>query len=214
MEGAVRLASRLKALAPPLRRAFTGRRLLRRGVFALLLAVSLGAGAGYAWFLDAASTPPPPRLPEGAGIAVLTGGPDRVETGLRLAAADPSAPLIISGVGRNTDITALAHEVSVEPWPYLDRITLGHAARSTRGNAREIAAWARGHGIGTLAVVTAGFHMPRALLEMRRELPDARLIPYPVAPARARPPAMLREYLKFAGALAGLSAYGRSEPDP
>ena len=214
LNGTVNLPPRLKALTPTLRRAFTGRRLLRRGFFALLLAATLATGAGYAWFLDAASVPSPSRLPEGTGIAVLTGGPDRVETGLRLAAADPGAPLIISGVGQNTDIAALAHEVSVEPWPYLDRITLGHAARSTRGNAREIAAWARQNGIGTLAVVTAGFHMPRALLEMRRELPEARLIPYPVAPARARPPAMLREYLKFAGALAGLSAYGRSEPDP
>ena len=48
------LPPRLRTLTPALRRAFTGRRLLRRGAFALLLAVSLAIGAGYAWFLDAA----------------------------------------------------------------------------------------------------------------------------------------------------------------
>ena len=57
------LPPRLKALTPTLRRAFTGRRLLRRGFFALLLAATLATGAGYAWFLDAASVPSPSRLP-------------------------------------------------------------------------------------------------------------------------------------------------------
>jgi uncharacterized SAM-binding protein YcdF (DUF218 family) len=34
--------------------------------------------------------------------------------------------------------------------------------------------------------VTAGYHMPRAVLELRRALPDVVLVPHPVVPARLR----------------------------
>jgi len=64
-------------------------------------------------------------------------------------------------------------------------------------------------------VVTAGYHMPRALLELRRTLPDAVLLPHPVATAPLRAAAGSRawrllagEYLKLVGAWLGLRRPG------
>ena len=71
-------------------------------------------------------------------------------------------------------------------------MTLGRAAQSTVGNAAETALWSRAHDVRRLIVVTAGYHMPRALLELRRALPDVQLLPAPVRPAKAHGAARVR----------------------
>ena len=40
----------------------------------------------------------------------------------------------------------------------------------------------RGHNYRSLLVVTANYHMPRALIELKRRLPGVLLRPYPVVP--------------------------------
>ena len=57
---------------------------------------------------------------------------------------------------------------------------LGFAATSTRGNAAEAARWAHNHGYKSLIIVTANYHMPRSIHEFAGEMPDVRLLPYPV----------------------------------
>ncbi|MFH5923478.1 YdcF family protein [Roseomonas xinghualingensis] len=166
--------------------------------------VVLAISGGFLWFLHQAAHPGPPG-PEVPGIAVLTGGPDRVETGLLLLSARPGARLIVSGVGPASSLGEVAREVGIDPAPLAARVSIGRIATSTRGNAREIAAWVRETGIQEITVVTASFHMPRALLELRRSLPGVALHPHPVAPFVARPVAMLKEYAKLVGAALGLS---------
>src|SRR5690606_28558836 len=61
-------------------------------------------------------------------------------------------------------------------------IDLDRAARTTEENAREAAHWARRHSYRTLRVVTTFDHMPRSLVELRRVLPEAELLPHPVSP--------------------------------
>ena len=184
---------------------------------AALAAVPVLPLAGFLWFLRAAAAPPADPGRRTDGIAVLTGGAERVETGLRLLLADEAARLIVSGTHRDATLAdlvrgaGLAAEVADR---VASRVTLGHAAASTRGNAAEIAAWAREKGVASIRVVTAGYHMPRALLELRRALPEAALLPHPVVPAplRARGAAagprvwrlLAGEYLKLIGAWLGL----------
>ena len=60
-------------------------------------------------------------------------------------------------------------------------VDLGWKAENTLGNAEETAAWARSKGYRRIIVVTADFHMPRALLELRAVMPEAAFIPHPVA---------------------------------
>lgn len=127
------------------------------------------------------------RKPPGAdGIVVLTGGADRIETGLQLLAEGVAPMLLVSGVGRGAEMAELAKRVKLDPAVVGDRITLGREATTTIGNAAEAAAWAHQNGMRKLIVVTAGYHMPRALLEIGRSLPEVTLYPVPVQPPAMR----------------------------
>jgi uncharacterized SAM-binding protein YcdF (DUF218 family) len=88
--------------------------------------------------------------------------------------------------------------------PADSQVTLGHHAQTTVGNADETAAWVGRHHLRSLIVVTAGYHMPRALLELSRTMPDVRLYPMRVQPASiydgSRPHVwrlLLAEYAKW-----------------
>jgi uncharacterized SAM-binding protein YcdF (DUF218 family) len=144
----------------------------------------------------------------------LTGGAERVEAALRLLAQDRAGTLLISGTGSGVDLAALAHRAGVDPVPLASRVTLGRTATSTRGNALETAAWVRNHMIRTLIVVTAFYHMPRALIELRRALPAVQLYAYPVLSPDGFGPERLvslrllgEEYTKYLLAAAGLSTW-------
>jgi uncharacterized SAM-binding protein YcdF (DUF218 family) len=182
----------------------------------LLLALALPAVAivawcaGFAWFVQTARmTADPP--PAADGIVALTGGAERVETALKLLAEGRARLLLISGVGAATEFAALARRAGVDPALHA-RVTLGRTAASTRGNALEAAEWARTNRLGSVIVVTAGYHMPRALAELSRSMPGVTLYPVPVLPPAMRQPglAALRllaaEYTKWLATEAGLSA--------
>jgi uncharacterized SAM-binding protein YcdF (DUF218 family) len=115
----------------------------------------------------------------------------------------------------------------VDTAPLASRITLGRYAASTRGNGVETAAWADRNNIASLIVVTAGFHMPRALAELRADLPGVRLYPLPVLPPPKtddddspvdRGPGLkleAEEYAKYLFTVSGLSSLlPRREPGP
>ena len=108
----------------------------------------------------------------------MTGGADRIEVGLRLLADNRAPILLISGIGGKADLPTLARGSGVDTAALADRVKLGRAATSTHGNALETAAWARDNGIGKLIVVTAWYHMPRALTELRRTVPGVALHPH------------------------------------
>ena len=181
----------------------SGRRLLRDTAAVLGLVAAL-FGIGFGWFVIRSARAPP--LPDRAdAIVVLTGGAGRVEYALHLLAEGRAERLLVSGAG-------LAARTGVDA-PLAGRVTLGRGARSTRGNALETAEWVRARGVTTLIVVTSGYHMPRALLELGRTLPPevavhvAPLLPH-AADGHDRVPVrlLLAEYAKFLGAAVGLSA--------
>ncbi len=146
-------------------------------------------------------------------IVVLTGGALRVDNGLALLAEGKAKKLFISGVFRGTDVKALLHAQRQEPDWLACCIELGHAADNTRGNAIETAAWMQAENFHSLRLVTAGYHMPRSLLEFARAMPEVRIVPHPVfpdglarewwtSPHDAR--LLVGEYLKYLVALARL----------
>ena len=55
-------------------------------------------------------------------------------------------------------------------------------AATTYGNALEAGTGSHTYHVRTLIIVTADYHMPRAMLEMRRHLPGVTLVPAPVRP--------------------------------
>jgi uncharacterized SAM-binding protein YcdF (DUF218 family) len=169
------------------RRRFRRRRFAPLGVLARVAAWAFGVWlAGFAVFIVAVLMAAPPNpLPPADGIVALTGGDGRVATGLALLAARDAPLLLISGAGRGTYLGDFTADDAAAATRYASAITLGHMADTTHGNAIEAANWARQHNIRSLIVVTADYHMPRAMLEMRHALPQVALIPVPV-----RPPAM------------------------
>ncbi len=176
-----------------------------------LFAVVLGWVLGFAWFVHRIDRRPQ-TPPHADGIVAFTGGADRVETALRLLADKRGDRLLLSGIGGGAELGELARRAGVDPTPLAARVTIGRGATSTRGNAEETAAWACANAIHSLIVVTASYHMPRALAELQRALPDTVLYPRPVMVAgeAGRPTAPLRliaeEYIKFLAAWVGLSA--------
>lgn len=185
-------------------------RLLRR---ALALGALAGCAAllGFALFLAARPAGEQPVRAQAA--AVLTGGPGRIERGLALLSDGAVERVLISGVHPDATLADLLREARAAP-PPPGRVVLGRAAQSTRGNAQEIAAWARAGRIGSIAVVTQRMHMPRALLELRRAAPG--LVLHPVAVPDPTGLALVRraapEYIRFVGALLGLSALAPARP--
>jgi uncharacterized SAM-binding protein YcdF (DUF218 family) len=199
------------ALSEPRSKRHPGRRLTRLVVVACA-GLAIVWLMGFTWFLHLASrAASPPRHFD--AIVVLTGGPDRVEVALRLLAGGTAERLLVSGAGERTDVAALAHLAGLDPAPLEQRITMGHAARTTRGNALETAAWVREQRVGSLLVVTAWFHMPRALVELRRAMPAVTSEPYPVGRLTAEELStggsarrVIGEYHKYLAALAGITA--------
>ena len=162
--------------------------LARISLFVITLAVLWAAGFG--WFVNkVAKERPVSPMPHTDGIVVLTGGADRVRAGLRLLVQGAAPLLLISGAGPGTDLADFMPRGGVDARSAAAHITLGHAAHSTRGNARETAAWVTRHHLRSVMLVTADYHMPRALLELRRHLPGVRLIADPVQPPAMAHPA-------------------------
>jgi uncharacterized SAM-binding protein YcdF (DUF218 family) len=176
-----------------------------------LAVVVLAWGGGFAWFLHLAGRAG--HVPAHVdGIVAFTGGADRVETALRLLAEQRGDRLLLSGIGGGAELAELAPRAGINPAPLAARITLGRGATTTRGNAQETAAWAKANAIHSLLVVTASYHMPRALAELGRVLPDVSIFPFPVlldeGPGHAIVPwrLMVEEYGKYLASRIGLTA--------
>lgn len=185
-----------------------------RSILAWLAAPLAALVAGYVWFRAETAEAPDDTATRTDAIIVLTGGADRIEAALRLLESGMAPRLLVSGAAPRLTLAELARAHNRDPAALAGRVTLGQAAATTVGNAAEAAAFARAHNLRSLRVVTAGYHMPRALLELRRALPDATLVAHPVQPAAladgALPPRrawtlLPLEYAKHLAAALGLT---------
>ena len=119
-------------------------------------------------------------------IVVLTGGAGRLEKGFTLLLEDKAPRLFISGVEVGVELPELLKQKEIAPIADkipLEKVELGHNARSTFQNAEETSAWVKQNHIKSIRMVTANYHMPRSLLEMQQSMPDVTILPEPVFPA-------------------------------
>lgn len=114
-------------------------------------------------------------------IVTLTGGDSRLDTAVRLLEQGRAKRLLITGV--HPSITKPEIKQVAHGGPRFDCcVDLDFAAEDTRENAAEAAIWMRSNRFRSLILVTANYHMPRSLAEFSADMPNVKLIPYPVEP--------------------------------
>ncbi len=175
----------------------------------------IGLLVGFFIFISCISSKP--RLQGTAdAIVVLTGGPSRIEQAVKLLAGNKGKRLLISGVHPSTSRSALSRLAPKHKKLFKCCIDIGYVATDTIGNAIETHEWVNELGFNEIIVVTASYHMPRSMLELRRVLPNVKLIPYPVAAQNVRVESwwayrgtlwlLTKEYFKTLSALSRLGA--------
>lgn len=212
----VRTSPQPDAPAPALDRALL-RRLLMIGAVAGVLGLAV-LGAGFLWFVETLSRQDTEYGKPVDGIAALTGGADRIGDALMVLEEGRAKRLLISGVGAQVSEKALIRAAGHAEL-FNCCVDLGREALNTVGNAIETSAWVRKHNYRSLLLVTSNYHMPRAMVELKRHLKDVLIIPHPViagsVPVQGwwRDPALFRllftEYLKYLAA----EARSRMVPD-
>ena len=208
MAGATPLMTALHQVMTALHRAMTPRTAKYLAVYLVLAFASFIAGLQH--FVLTLPQAPQGKLQFTDGIVVMTGGQQRLDDGLRLLTAQQGGKMLISGVGEGVNRAVLVQELGLD-----DRkaellfccVELDFEAGNTRGNAIAARAWALGHDMRSLRLVTASYHMPRALLVFAREMPEFDLYQWPVTPGdldlsgwwrdRAMMRLLAREYAKY-----------------
>lgn len=190
------------------RRELVLRRRMATCVCAVPLAALLALAGGFLWFVfHIADEEPPLGRTAADGIVALTGGASRISDAVELLASGRGRRLLITGVAPTTNTSELIRLAPDSERLFGCCIDLDYSAVNTVGNAAETRRWARERGFRSLVVVTSGYHMPRAMLEIGHRLPDVTLIPFPVVSAQSRAEpwwsnagtakVLVFEYLKF-----------------
>lgn len=190
------------------------------GFFRLIVLLAFAWLAGLFWFARVTEAMAPPATPEKLdAIVVLTGGSNRVAAGFRLLDESRGDKLFISGVHRGVEIAELMKLLREEGSRKAECCVALGGAENTVENAQETAAWLSKEGFKTFHLVTANYHMKRALLEFKAAAPDAEARPYPVSPQKVDMRAwwrdkasrrlIVREYTKYLAVLAQSLAGGK-----
>ena len=165
----------------------------------------------------------PDRPPAADAIVSFTGSSDaRLREGLQLLEDGRGRRLLISGVNREATRAEVRRVARGDAQLWRCCVDLGFEAETTLGNAQETARWAQRYRFRRLLVVTADFHMPRSLLELRAALPGVELVAYPVVTRDLRAESwwrdgrsarlMVVEYIKYLTVL-GREAFLSLGPD-
>ena len=199
---------------------------------AAFLVLTLIWTAGLMAFAARVQQSTPAAQPQAAdGVVVLTGAnsKERIAAGLDLLSNGYGKRVLVSGVNREASREDIRNVSNAVKRLYDCCVDLGFTAADTVGNARETADWAGAMRFSSLIVVTADYHMPRAMLELKAVLTPrgVALQPYPVAtsalngrrwwrsPSGAR--LMVVEYCKYLAILGRemvLSLGPRERPHP
>jgi uncharacterized SAM-binding protein YcdF (DUF218 family) len=172
----------------------------------LLGGLAVAWAAGLLWFASTIPKDVTDTSTHTDAIVALTGGAERIETGVKLLSDGLADRLFISGAGeqvRTSDILVRATPATPE---LAANITIGKAAVDTPGNAIETAEWVRSQNMRSIRLVTAAYHMRRSLLEFHAAMPEVEIVPHAVFPPHVKQDwwrwpgtasLIAREYTKF-----------------
>jgi uncharacterized SAM-binding protein YcdF (DUF218 family) len=182
--------------------------------FMTMTAAAVGTlllAGGFLWFASGVATEEITLDGNADGIVVLTGAATRIPDAIELLASERGKRLLITGVHRDTSAREIARLTPVNTRVFNCCVDLGRSALNTFGNALETKRWANEHNFTSLIVVTSNWHMPRAMVELEHQLPDVKLIAYPVVSEKSKNVSwwtnaantrlLFSEYLKYLFAL-------------
>lgn len=178
--------------------------------------VRAGAVAALAWVtgfvLFTATLPEATPLAVATdGVVVLTGGPGRLSRGVAVMQAGSARRMLVSGVGEAVTRAEIAATLDSDGAGHsLDAaarianrrllasaVDLGYSAIDTRSNAAETTDWIAANKFRSLRLVTSAWHMRRAELELRAQLPAEITIIADAVPIEPAAASVAREYNKL-----------------
>ncbi len=131
------------------------------------------------------------------GIVILTGGKDRIQTGMALFNQLHAKRILISGVDKIVNLSVIKDK-QLKGYDHLYQFTdIGYGAVNTFSNALESAVWVRSHQFKTIGLVTSRFHMPRSLWLFKKTMPEIQIFPVIVEADDVELFHLLREYHKY-----------------
>jgi uncharacterized SAM-binding protein YcdF (DUF218 family) len=181
--------------------------------------VALAFTLGFLWFTSRVPSSEITLTGATDGIVVLTGDSARISEAIELLADRRGKRLLISGANRGTTAAEISR-LNPDFTRWIQCCVDFDRALNTLGNAIETRRWAERRRFRSLTVVTSDYHMPRAMAEIAHQLPNTRLVVFPVMSERLRTdhwwasgPAMrllLTEYVKYIVARARMRLNGPS----
>ena len=181
--------------------------------------VALAFTLGFLWFTSRVPSSEITLTGATDGIVVLTGDSARISEAIELLADRRGKRLLISGANRGTTAAEISR-LNPDFTRWIQCCVDFDRALNTLGNAIETRRWAERRRFRSLTVVTSDYHMPRAMAEIAHQLPNTRLVAFPVMSERLRTdhwwasgPAMrllLTEYVKYIMARARMRLNGPS----
>ncbi len=116
----------------------------------------------------------------GVGIVVFTGGKGRIEKGIELLKNGYGEKLFVSSVFSKTDIKSKLKMNDNEDLLYECCISFDRNAKNTIENVLEVELWLeKNKEINKLILVSSYYHLPRALIIIKKRLPDFEIMVVP-----------------------------------
>lgn len=152
---------------------------MRAFIYLFFIFVMMWLG-GYLWFINQLSNTKTNITDKTDAIVVLTGGQNRLSVAGKLLEERLAEKLYVSGVDTLVTRDQLITLLGTSPELSICCVESGKEAADTVGNAIETMSWVGENNIKTIRVVTSLEHMPRAMVEFKRFMPEITFVEHPV----------------------------------
>ena len=122
-------------------------------------------------------------------IVILTGGSNRIKNGLKIVNdvhkfTKANSKILISGTGKGFTKKSLKKLLTSNFNLKLLEccIKFENISTDTYSNASETYKWVKMNNIKKFILITSNYHMPRAILEFKNQMPNREIFTYPIIP--------------------------------